>query len=53
MLQKSLIEIVNVYDKNRTQIYSNLEEMESRVNEFKNTREKLNVQHLGTMTTVE
>ena len=43
MLQKSLLEIVNVYDKNRTQIYSNLEEMESRVNEFKNTREKLNV----------
>ena len=43
MLQRSLIEIVNVYDKNRTQIYSNLEEMESRVNEFKNTREKLNV----------
>jgi len=31
LLQKSLIEIVNVYDKNRTQIYSNLEEMESRV----------------------
>lgn len=27
--------------------------MESRVNEFKNTREKLNMQHLGTMTTVE
>lgn len=53
MLEKSLIEIVNVYDKNRTQIYSNLEEMESRVNEFKNTREKLSVQHMGTMTTVE
>ena len=43
MLEKSLIEIVNVYDKNRTQIYSNLEEMENRVNDFKNTREKLNV----------
>ena len=53
MFNQSLIDIVNVYDKNRTQIYSNLEEMESRVNEFKNTREKLNVQHLGTMTTVE
>ena len=43
MFNQSLIDIVNVYDKNRTQIYSNLEEMESRVNEFKNTREKLNV----------
>ena len=53
MFNKSLIDICNMYDKNRTQIYSNLEEMESRVNEFKNTREKLNVQHLGTMTTVE
>ena len=27
--------------------------MESRVNEFKNTREKLSMQHMGTMTTVE
>ena len=53
MLQKSLMDIVNVYDKNRTQIYSNLDEMENRVHEFKNTREKLNVQHMGTMTTVE
>lgn len=47
------MDIVSVYDKNRTQIYSNLDEMESRVSQFKNTREKLNVQHLGTMTTVE
>ena len=53
LLQKSLMDIVNVYDKNRTQIYSNLDEMENRVHEFKNTREKLNVQHMGTMTTVE
>ena len=43
LLQKSLMDIVNVYDKNRTQIYSNLDEMENRVHEFKNTREKLNV----------
>jgi hypothetical protein len=53
VLQQSWIDIANVYDKNRTQMNSFMDELELAVHEFKHAREKLNVKHLGTMTTVE
>ena len=53
MLQQSWLDIANVYDKNRTQMNSFMDEMEMAVHELRHAREKLNVKHLGTMTTVE
>lgn len=52
-MQQSWIDIANVYDKNRTQMHSFMDEIELVVHEFKHAREKMNLKHLGTMTTVE
>jgi len=53
LLQQSWLDIANVYDKNRTQMNTFMDEMELAVNELQHARKKLNVKHLGTMTTVE
>lgn len=51
--EKSIKEIANVYEQNRTKIHDVMDEMELKVHDLKNARHKLNVNHLGNLTHVE
>jgi hypothetical protein len=45
--------MARAYDKNRSQMFSVMDEMELAVHGLKNAREKMNVKHLGNLTHVE
>lgn len=45
--------MAKAYDKNRTQMFAAINDMELAVHDLKNAREKLNVKHLGNMNHVE
>lgn len=41
------------YDKNRTQMFSRMDELEIQAHELRNIRQKINVKNLGNITTVD